>query len=558
MPQGSEQSRPSHPRVVIIGLDAFTFDLLDPWFKEGYLPNLARIAKNGARGTLTSGFLPLSPPAWTTITTGKNPGGHGIFGFATLEPGTYRVNTVDARNIQVPRLWDFINREGLTCGLFNVPVTYPVQPLNGYSVGGFLTPDTHRTFTHPKELAEEVFAIDRNYRIMYSQIHCAESPQPYLDELAALIEMRLKVLEHLIRTRPTDFGMFVFMEADWLQHKMWQALQQSGDDRRFYDSSRRIFRLLDDAVGRIMELCGPECNYVLVSDHGAGYHDRVLHINKWLLDNHFLYLKSSGRQWFKRLMERARIRQKIYWVAARLQVYLGFILRPLLRSQMAAGAAGLLDASYEIDWSRTRAYSCDAIGQVHVNLKGREPNGLVSDGPEYDALLADLETKLRQLQDPRTGRAIVTDIKRTRDIYPGPFAKNGPDLLVILDEFRCTSAVSFGFNSDGYFDGVEFNDYGSHRPNGIIMAIGPDIAPGTQIQGAAIADVTPTVLRLLDLPIPADLHGRPLDTMLTAEFLRSHPLKKGDSAGGAAAVGPADEAASSEDLKEKLRALGYL
>ena len=93
----AETSCTKSPRCVVIGLDGLTFDLLDPWMEEGVLPNLAKVAAKGARGVLQSLDVPLSPPAWVTITTGRDPGGHGVFGFLRLRPGGYETELIDER-----------------------------------------------------------------------------------------------------------------------------------------------------------------------------------------------------------------------------------------------------------------------------------------------------------------------------------------------------------------------------------------------------------------------------------------------------------------------------
>jgi len=560
MQDGSSRTR---PRVVIIGLDALTFDVIEPWIEEGFLPNLAAIAARGAKGGLLSCYPPLSPPAWTTITTGRLPGGHGIFNFSVLKPGTYKVDTVDARQVRVPRLWDILNRHGLKTGVFNVPVTWPPTAVDGYVVAGFLTPDVRTTFTYPEALGREVHEVAGGYRMMASQVFSATHQMPYLQELRELVEMRTGVVEHLIRAQPTDFGMFVFMEADWLQHKAWHILTDpSQEDTDLYRAARNVYVALDRAVGRIMELCGPECHYVIISDHGAGLHDRIMHINKWLYEEGFLALKRTFRLRLRRFLERHKLLIRAYGLQSRLRAHAPWIGRliPRVLNRLADGAVDFFASYDDVDWSRTRAYGRDVIGQIYVNRKGREPEGIVADGPEYDALLNEIEERLKRLLDPRTGRPIISGIRRGHDLYHGPFASEGPDLVFTPDDFRCTASVRFGFDTEGYFSGIEFCDSGSHRPEGIFMACGPNIAPGSRIEGAAVQDVTPTVLHLMGLPVPEDLNGRPIEEILTPEFRRSHPVRREGTTGSEAASAAGDGLSEPdrEELHARLRDLGYL
>jgi predicted AlkP superfamily phosphohydrolase/phosphomutase len=86
----------NEPKVLIVGLDAATFDLIGPWLAEGKLPNLEALMKNGAWGRLASILPPITPPAWTSFMTGKNPGKHGIFHFMEAQPGTYGLRYLNA------------------------------------------------------------------------------------------------------------------------------------------------------------------------------------------------------------------------------------------------------------------------------------------------------------------------------------------------------------------------------------------------------------------------------------------------------------------------------
>jgi len=555
----AETSCTKSPRCVVIGLDGLTFDLLDPWMEEGVLPNLAKVAAKGARGVLQSLDVPLSPPAWATITTGRDPGGHGIFGFLRLRPGGYETELIDERTCRAPRLWDHVGRAGLRVGVFNAPVTWPPREVNGYLVGCFMTPDVTKTFTHPEALGRELHEAVGGYRTWTSQVYSPSTPLPYVRELGDLVRMRVRAIEHLFETRPVDFGMFVFMESDWLQHKVWHVLtdptQEASDLAR---EARAVYEALDAAVGRILELAGPDCNVLVVSDHGAGLHDRVMYVNKWLADQGFLALKDTARGRLRRFLERRKFLPRAYRLLSWLRGRFNWIGR-LVPNVLAERAIGFVTSNEDVDWSRTRAYAREAFGEIFVNLKGREPQGIVSEGAEYEAVLADLEKRLAEVQDPRSGRPIVTKMRRGRDAYQGPFVASAPDLIFVLDDYHCTCAVQFGFDAEGYFGGVEFCDSGTHRPEGVFLACGPDVRAGVRLEGATVADVTPTVLRLMGAPIPEDMDGRPLEEMVTEPFRAAHPIRLAPRRGVAAsaAAEPYDEA-SRRTVEERLRELGYL
>jgi predicted AlkP superfamily phosphohydrolase/phosphomutase len=140
---------PTQRKVIVIGLDGATLDLILPWVQKGLLPNFQRIIKKGIWGHLTSTIPPFTAPAWTSFMTGKNPGKHGIYDFMVREPGTYTSSSVNASFCDADSLWRIIGSEGKKVGVINVPMTYPPEEVNGFLISGMLTPSNTDTFSHP-------------------------------------------------------------------------------------------------------------------------------------------------------------------------------------------------------------------------------------------------------------------------------------------------------------------------------------------------------------------------------------------------------------------------
>ena len=140
-------------KLLIIGLDGATFDLIEPWADE--LPHLARLMREGAWGRLRSTVPPATFPAWTSFMTGVDPGQHGVFDFTRRVPGAYRVEFVNATHRRVPTLWRILSDAGLRVGVLGVPATYPPEHLNGFQISGFDAPiavGIDRSFVQPPEL----------------------------------------------------------------------------------------------------------------------------------------------------------------------------------------------------------------------------------------------------------------------------------------------------------------------------------------------------------------------------------------------------------------------
>jgi predicted AlkP superfamily phosphohydrolase/phosphomutase len=308
-----------------------------------------------------------------------------------------------------------------------------------------------------------------------------------------------------------------------------------------------------------------------MSDHGAGPLYRDVFLNEWLWQQGWLALReeTAGR---KRWVELARnvgvTRANISGVLTRLnlrrlEVEIKRVLGERIRLLPRDERPEFHDA---IDWSRTKAYSFGYYGQVFVNLKGREPQGIVEPGAEYVAVREAIAQQLAGLVDPADGRPVVDRVYRKEDLYHGRFLDDAPDLLAIMRGLAYTTRMGYEFAAQR---GIIFrqpytNETGSHRLEGIVAAAGPDIQPSTTLPPAAlpphsILDLTPTLLHLLHCPIPTYMDGRPMTALLRPDFLRQYPPRYQEAvlAERVEQAAAWDEAAEAE-VTERLKKLGYL
>jgi len=164
-----------------------------------------------------------------------------------------------------------------------------------------------------------------------------------------------------------------------------------------------------------------------------------------------------------------------------------------------------------VDWSRTKAYAM-GLGQVFINLKGREGDGAV-DPSEYKAVVDDLAARLMGLTDPRNGARIVSNVYKRDEIYSGPFLKDAPDLQVgMVDGYRVSWQTTLGGSPPG--DIVYPN---TRKWSGDHCGFDYKTIPGILItnrklavQDPRIIDIGPTVLKYFGVPVPKEMDGRPL------------------------------------------------
>src|SRR5436309_2389791 len=240
--------------VLIIGLDGATWRVLEPWARAGRLPHLAGLMARGSWGTLRSTVPALTLPAWSSLTTGRNPGAHGVFAFRRLAPDRYdSPGLASTSDLRAPTLWEIAGRAGRRAGIINVPPSYPIRPLNGFVVSCLLTPPGE-CFTHPPELASELggYRIDLQppRGVALDEAVNREQALAYLQGLRRLTSGRTAAALHLMRTRPTDVLGVVFYAPDRIQHCFWTYVDGGvAPDTEVATAVAGVYAALDQGLG---------------------------------------------------------------------------------------------------------------------------------------------------------------------------------------------------------------------------------------------------------------------------------------------------------------------
>jgi predicted AlkP superfamily phosphohydrolase/phosphomutase len=213
----------------------------------------------------------------------------------------------------------------------------------------------------------------------------------------------------------------------------------------------------------------------------------------------------------------------------------------------------------DVDWSQSKAYSFGRhLGSIYVNVKGREPQGIVEPGAEYEAVRDEIERLAYDFCDPRTGRKLIGQVLRREEIYSGPYLEQAPDLILRPSE---PSDIFFGLADFGHRETVStvYRYSGMHRDYGMLIMDGPGIRQGSSVEGAVIQDIAPTVLHTMGLPVPADMDGRVLENAFAEEYMASFPVEIGDPGtldDGQEWTGYSEE--GEKEIMDRLEGLGYL
>jgi predicted AlkP superfamily phosphohydrolase/phosphomutase len=457
-------------KLLIVGLDSAAPALVfDRWRNE--LPTLAGLVARGAHGRLVSTHPPITVPAWTSMMASRDPGELGCYGFRNRKDHSYDgYGFATSAQVRVPRLWDRLGQAGLHTIVLGVPQTYPPSPVNGEMVTCFLTPSAQSQYTWPPELKGEVEQVTEGYVFDVDDFRTADKAG-LLGRVYEKTDKHLRLAKHLLRTRPWDFCMLVEMGVDRIHHGFWSHMDPAHHryepGNAFEHAIRDYYRHVDAELGELLALCPADTLVLVVSDHGAKKMDGGICFNEWLMREGYLALGE----------------------------------RPAKPTPIGRVA---------IDWPRTRAWGDGGYyGRLFLNVRGREPAGTI-DPSDYERVRTDLVAGIEAITDP-DGRNIGSKAYRPEELYR---VVNGvaPDLIVYFGDLDWRSVGAVGTGSIHTFENDTGPDEANHDWHGIFVlsTAGVPAPMSGPLADVSIYDVAPTCLKLLGLPLPEGLAGRPL------------------------------------------------
>ena len=549
-------------KVLVIGLDGVTLDVLMPWIKEGKLPNFKSLIEDGASGPLLSSTPPLSPIAWTSFMTGKNPGKHGIFDFTERRPNSYEITFVNSERVDGDILWSVLGKAGKKVGVINVTVTYPPHEVNGFLVSGILTPSRKSSFTFPKSLRSELVRVVGNYRFDVEEEFGKDREDFFLKDLYNVTKVREKATLYLINKFDWDFFMVMFYGTELVQNKFWSYMDCTHPDhdpemaKKYGNVILEYFQRIDQIIGKILKNVDENVIVFVMSDHGHGPLHKVFYVNRWLMELGLLKFKGNVLVRTKIWLCKLNLPMRIYNLLTK--IGLGK-LKNVASLGRQINIVNAFLSFRDIDWSQTKAYSHGHIGRIFINLKGREPNGIVEPGKEYQKLREYIIKKLYELRDPETDEKLVDRVFMKEEIYQGPHVDEAPDIIFHMKDMKyVTEFGSYGFHTASLFGRSILMDSGAHRPKGILIVQGENANKHHKIENAKIIDVAPTILYIMGIPIPSDMDGRVLTEIFNPVHLKSHPIRYREK-GTLEEAEPFEWSKKQEEIiKERLKRLGYL
>jgi predicted AlkP superfamily phosphohydrolase/phosphomutase len=521
-------------KVMIYGLDGATFKIINPLIEAGHLPNIKSMMDNGVRGVLRSTVPPITGPAWTSFLTGKKPERHGIFDFLKLNERGEQVPATSLDNRSLT-LFDILTHYKKRTIAINIPMTYPPQKLNGILVCGYPTPK-NSNYTYPEDF--KCYLESKDYLI--DCFHIADSSDiiKRIEAVFRAEKKRGEVVSNLVKDEQWDVFMCVFGGPDGICHWAWE------DKERIYD----MYKLVDHIIGDLNQQLDESVYKIIMSDHGFVNMDFELFLNKWLeMEGYLHYVKKSKIS--SRMPVEARIRKLLSFLK---------IDSRKLRSLVPTKVQSLFPGECWIDWKKTTAYTVSHnFWGININLKGREKEGIVDkQSNEYRTIKEDIADKLGKLINSYTDQPVFNKVSSPEQFYKGPFVENAPDIVMVPDGNYFNGKDTQG---DDFI--VELSgEKGFHDMDGILILEGQSVASGETITSAAIVDLAPTILHIVDVPIPEDMDGKVQkdifdqnSALYNREIQFVQPVKIKSSRGIDLPTRDAEQ-----QIEEKLKSLGYM
>ncbi len=491
-------------RVIVIGLDGATWDILDPLIIEKYLPNTKNLKENGVHATLISTIPPVTGPAWTSLITGVNPGKHGIFGFQSLKNGVISLNT--SQDIKSLTILEILSNKNLTNIVIGLPLSFPpLKNYKGIMISDFLYPikaifpPSKRKYLKDYEVVPSLF----------------KNGVDLIKDMIETANKQIKTAKLLFKEESWDFFFFLYSEIDQVCHKLWEDLKNRTP---LGQEAKKIFLIADQFLGWIMNNMQKDDLLIICSDHGFGNNKYSLRINtllkkKGLIKTKLIANFRINSPWANilRMRDDTYIERKTFF--SKLFQYLfncsflkilfvidskykNFLLIKLINS-ISKKLTGFSFYREIIDYSNSKAFEfiTDWMG---IRINGSE----------------DLKNKLinyfKRLK--YKNQLIFNKIIKNTEIYSGDFIKDGPDVLLLSNNFLLDASM--------YKKLVLKNQPPStHKLNGVFIAYGKNIKKGKKFNYFQIYDIAPTILYYLNLPYFSHMDGKVLTEIFQDNYI---------------------------------------
>jgi predicted AlkP superfamily phosphohydrolase/phosphomutase len=498
----------------IFGLDTGDVEMIRHWVRQGHLPAIGSLLGRGCWAVVSGPEMVAEYGAALTLFSGVSRPDHGYYYMRQLQPGTYNLVRVDPEDVQgAPPFWAHLAGANRRVLIIDVPDIALVPGLPGCQISNWGTHHSPRDpATEPPELLREVLEVaGPRIRADVDPDSTFEKDQQLLQTWRQRAKARGRLCRRLLQEGSFDLINITFSETDPATTQFWKYREDAKGQGRVPGTSlrhaiRETFEVIDRELASLLALLPSEANVIFYCLYGQEDNYPPCTLTEEFCRKLGYHVARPPAPGSFRLLDLARrfVPQSIRLrISRRLPAGMQ---ENLLASQLLRGT----------DWSRTRAFAIPSLytGFIRVNLRGREPQGIVSSGQEYRRLLDDLENDLRQLQDPVDGQPAVRRVHRSTALFGKEPPWRLPDLFVEWKPSAHLMERILHSRGELRQPRPSYCSESQESLQGLLIAAGPSIRRQGFQGEISVLDVAPTCLRLLGRPVPSSMKGRVLEEWL--------------------------------------------
>jgi predicted AlkP superfamily phosphohydrolase/phosphomutase len=505
--------------VLVIGLDMGDGGLIQHWIRQRRLPHFAALRASGTSFVLDSTAEVLHTSTWPTLATGALPGRHGVYYPYQPKPGHQLAQHIEPDQYGVPTFWTLASGAGRPSVVYDVPETFPESEFGGTAIFDWGTWAWYgQPCAQPPALLTELKSRFGPYPLGLEAKRLGLGVPDHLEErLSRSIRYKAATARWLLERGAWALSVVAFCETHPAGHYLWPRDADAVDDDARFEPLYRVYAAIDDAIGSLVASVPSDTTIIVVSGDGVRPNRSGWHLLPPLLNRlGFTAGGSAGGAMVSAEPSSPSLISRVHGAVPESAKRLVTASLPWrVRDRL-----GVWLQTRSIDWSRTRAFTLptDLEGCIRINVKGREPQGIVEPGAQYDDVCEEIRSSLEELENPATGKRAVQRVWRRNEVFPGPRQEHLPDLIVSwADDAPIAAVVS---SRIGPVTGVNPDVRpGTHSTRGFAIAAGPRIAVGAEGRGH-LADIAASVLNVLGVEQPASFDGRPLDALGSASMVR--------------------------------------
>ncbi len=511
-------------QVIVIGLEAAEPTLIEKWAHEGKLPTLQHLMKRGSWRRLKSTTEISSGATWASLITGTNPAKHGMgFYHRQLKPGTYTLRKKYADETATDPFWDSLSHGGKRVAVLDIPDTFVNQSLNGAMLVGWGAEGLNaKQHSWPKTLLQDIFAQFGHHPLEFwyqERPNTITAWKEFTEKLLEGTRRRTQIAKWLLTQEPWDCYVIGYAEPHWIGHYFWHIIDKRHPDydpeleKSCGDAILRIYQEVDHGIG-ILASQYPEATIFIVSNTGMGPNLSGQHLLPQVLE-HLGYTKKPSANGLKSFLPHQKwgpyyaIKSIETMVSPKLMEKTKRVIPEKLWDSITRTVLTMGN-----NWKQSLAFEVpsDYSGAIRINLKGREPHGLVEPGEEYDQLCDRIAQDLLDLVNPDTSEHAVAGVIKVKDLYEGNHLDELQDLIV---QWQGDAPINHLESEKlGRVSGIlPDKRSGAHMVNGFMLAAGKSLKENQMLEDAHIMDVAPTILHLFHEPIPDIMDGKVLSDL---------------------------------------------